>query len=227
MAKKIFITGTGTDIGKTVIMRALTRVFINKNIKTVAIKPVESGVPVNNGTPSPLDATALRNAAGSTISPVKLCRYMFSDPVSPHLAARNENRIIEPEEIISFINSFNDSTDLLLIEGAGGLLVPLSDTLLYADLITQIDCHVIIVAPDTLGTINTTLLTIEAAKLRGLKISGIILNKGPNTILGNAEAIEQHGKIPVLGYFPEITGSDNRLAIAAETSLDLDRIYKI
>ena len=230
MTKRIFITGTGTDVGKTVVTRAIIRTFVNNGLKVLPLKPVESGVPVKNGIQSPADVLALRSAARLDEIPISAFNsYLFADPVSPHLAAANENCTIKKEVILQLVKSSEKSADLIIIEGAGGLLVPLSEHLVYADLVKDIECELIIVAPDILGTINSTLLTIEAAESRGITVAGVVLNRGPRHELGNRDAIERYGQVPVLGYFPIISNDDDddTLAAAAQTGLSLTRILKI
>ena len=132
---RIFITGTGTDVGKTVVARAIVRALTQMGHRVRAIKPVESGVPVVDGVWAPSDVLALRAAAGSDAPIDTLCTYMFKDPVSPHQAAANEGRTIDPLRILALLEEAPDDGQVVIAEGAGGLLVPLSDDILYADVI--------------------------------------------------------------------------------------------
>ena len=224
MTRKIFITGTGTDVGKTIVTRAVVRALVNRGVRLNAVKPVESGVPMANGKLSPLDGSALLLAAKSEKSIAETCRYMFQTPVSPHLAARLENAKIDETEIYSFLESAASDCDILFAEGAGGLLVPLNDNILYGDLIARAKAELLIVAPNILGTINSTLLTIDAARSRQIPVLGIILNKGENDSLQNADAISHFGNLPILGTFPIIDqlDDDEKLARAAEQHLNLE-----
>ncbi len=103
-------------------------------------------------------------------------------------------------------------------------MVPLSDSLLYADLIAQLNFGLIIVAPNVLGTINATLLTIEAARSRGIEVLGVVLNQTPESDFGNADAIAHFGKVPIIGEFPTVVLNDDLLADTAEQRLDLDTL---
>ena len=220
--KHFFISGTNTDVGKTVVSRAIIAALAGTGRTIRGVKPVESGAPLVDGIPRPADAGALTAAAGVSLSPDELCAYSFTTPVSPHLAARIENRRIETQPILEFLAKAEDLAETVIAEGAGGLLVPLNDTLLYADLIAQTGYHLVIVAPNVLGTINATLLSIEAARARNIPIAGVILNGTPETEFDNAAAIAQFGGVPVLGCFPtaEVL-EDSELARLAEQSIDL------
>ncbi len=222
MSKRIFITGTGTGVGKTAIGRALVRAARNRGIDAVAVKPVESGV-VN---PCESDAYLLAKAAMRENRNEKNCLYSFSKPVSPHLAAEYENRIINPNTVCEFLRDWTSKSDLVLAEGAGGLLVPLGAGVLFVDIVVEIGFEILVVAPNILGTINTTLLTIEACKSRGLNINGVVLNGSPTDKWGNAQAIEAYGKVQVLGEFPTTDlADDSVLADFAEKHLVLDSLF--
>lgn len=214
-----FITGTNTEVGKTVITRALARSFARRGLKVAALKPVES-----RDDRGPSDAALLRTAAKMDPDRDDNCAYSFSRPLSPHLAALRENRAIRREVILELVTRWRESAEVLLVEGAGGLLAPLSEELLYADLMSEIGLPLIIVAPDVLGSINATLLTVEAARSRGLRIVGVILNLRATTELDNAAAIARHGGITILGKFPNapVEADDDSLAELAEKHLDLN-----
>jgi dethiobiotin synthetase len=224
--KNIFITATGTDAGKTVISRAIIRALHNRGIQVSVNKPVESGVPYINCKPAPHDATALKKAAKSEVSINEICPYMFRDPISPHLAAANENRTIDKDEILDFITRNDDNADIKIIEGAGGFLTPLTNSLLYGDLIKESGIPIIIVAPDILGTINATLLTIEAARKRDIEILGVILNNCAQNNFGNKEAIAAFGGVTILGSFPNVNqdSTDDELAKIAERTINIGDI---
>ena len=230
MTRRIFITGTGTDVGKTVVTRGIVRALLRRKVNFRVLKPVESGVPEVNGTLHPHDGTALLRASRGRGPVEQVCRYMFRAAVSPHLAARMENATFDPGEVRQFIDSAAASCDLVIVEGAGGLLVPLNDDILYGDFIAGGPYELLIVTPDILGTINNTLLTIEAARHRQIPVAGVILNHGSNLneSLKNAEAIAHFGNVPVLGTFPGMASidDDDALADAAETHLDLNAFYR-
>jgi dethiobiotin synthetase len=225
MVKAIFVTGTDTEVGKTVITRALVRALVNRGMTVRAVKPVESGAPAVNGKLLPRDALALKQAAKRAGDLTDVYAYAFPDPVSPHLAAERVGDEIEIEPILALLDTEEQGADLVVAEGAGGLLAPLSDDLLYADLVAKAGLELVIVSPNVLGTINHTLLTIEAAKRRDIPIIGVILNGSPEGNLGNGEAIGRYSGVTILGTFPTTkTDDDNHLANLAEQHLDLEKM---
>jgi len=227
MNRGIFVTGTDTEVGKTIVTRALVRALVDTGIRVAALKPVESGAPEIDGRLVPEDASALIRAARSGHNVPDVCAYSFPDPVSPHLAAAREGVTIEQDRILEILERHRNNFDLIVAEGAGGLMVPLSSTLLYADLIAATGFSLLLVSPNVLGTINATLLTLEAARSRGIEVAGVILNRTPPVELGNADAISHHGKVRVLGEFPTVSSdSDDVLADTARRILDLDSILQ-
>ncbi len=229
MNNGIFITGTNTCVGKTLITRGITRALVNRGLEVTTLKPVESGAQMVDGTLLPDDATALMRASKTDGPLSKVCAYMLEDPVSPHLAAATAGVTIRAEKIVTLIEAGSNASNITLVEGAGGFLVPLSDDTLYADVVERLGLGVIIVAPNVLGTINATLLTIEAARSRSIPIHGVILNRTPERDYGNAEAIVRHGCVPLLGEFSDVEygADDDALASMAEATLDMDRIASI
>jgi dethiobiotin synthetase len=225
MTRAIFITGTDTEVGKTVITRAVVRALANRGLTVRAVKPVESGAEAVNGQLLPKDALAIMCACRRERDVRDIYAYAFPDPVSPHLAAKRVGKKIELEPIMALIDVEEQGADVIVAEGAGGLLAPLSDDLLYADLVAKAGLELVIVSPNVLGTINHTLLTIEAAKSRDIPIIGVILNRTPKSDFGNADAISIHGDVQILGEFPTTdTEDDDHLANLAEKHLELDKL---
>ncbi len=224
--KGLFVTGTGTGVGKTVVTRAITRCLVNSGRRVMAVKPVESGVPRKDGMPAPVDVRALMAACKSRAPMDAHCAYLLTAPVSPHLAAGQDGVVIEEQPILDLLHRARQNADIVIAEGAGGLLVPLSDQLLYADVIARTGFALLIVAPDALGSINGTLLTIEAARARAIPVAGVVLNRGPAAELGNRHAIETIGKVPVLGVLPHCPLDDEELAQAAANHLDLRQMLE-
>lgn len=222
MTVSLFVTGTGTGVGKTVVSRAVVAAWRRRGLRVVALKPVETGVPLLDGRRAPADALALARAAGTSPDGHALCRVALPDPVSPHLAAARAGVRIEIDELAAFVRERADGADAILVEGAGGLLVPLSDEALQADFAARLGWPLLVVAPNVLGAINHTLLTVEAAIRRGLPVAGVVLNRTPETDFGNAAAIARHGGVPVLGELPDAPDDDDALAALAEAHLDLE-----
>ena len=170
----VFITGTNTGIGKTTFARDLCA----RHREATYWKPVQTGWPED-------DDTATVGAARS------LPGLRFHDPVSPHLAAARESKTITLQEILEPVRGFLGT---LVAEGVGGLLVPLARDLMQTDLIAALDLPVVVVARDVLGTINHTLLTLEALRQRGLAVKGVVLLGGDK----NRRAIEAYGDVDVV-----------------------------
>lgn len=229
MNSGIFVTGTNTEVGKTIVTRAIVGALVRRGIDVSAVKPVESGAPKDDtGRYCPKDAFALARACGQDPTLTANTAYCFSAPVSPHLAARKEGRTIDSEPILALLHRELQNSKVVVAEGAGGLLVPLSDTLLYADVIAESGFGLLIVAPDILGAINATLTTIESARLRSIPVLGVVLNRSGLMDWDNAAAIAAHGQVPILGKFPEATDAgDEQLARLAEEHIAIDEILAI
>jgi dethiobiotin synthetase len=179
---KIFITGTDTNVGKTLISS-----WIALHTGFSYFKPIQTGT--RDGS----DSLEVQKLSDTKIYPES---YAYKEPLSPHLAAKLENDMIDIEKIIL------PEASNLIIEGAGGVLVPINDTYLMVDLIKKLGAPVILVARTTLGTINHTLLSLEALRSRNITILGVIMN-GENNIQ-NSNAIEVYGRTSVLAKFPRL-----------------------
>ncbi len=176
MKKSLFITGTDTGVGKTFVACALARGFKAQGMKVGVMKPVETGCRGRNGGLIPEDARKLREAAGSedpidTINP-----YRFSPPLAPSLAAREAGVTIELQRIKRSYEELSEKNDVVIVEGAGGLMVPLTDSKTFADLVLFLGLPMVVVAPNRLGVINHTLLTVRCAEAAGIEVRGAVLN---------------------------------------------------
>lgn len=178
--KKLFITGIGTDIGKTIVSS-----IIVEALKADYWKPIQSG------DLSFTDTMKVQSLITNTTSVFHPESYKFKNPLSPHAAAALEDTRIDLERIKS-----PETTNNLIIEGAGGLLVPLNEKHFIIDLITHLDAEVILVSRNYLGSINHTLLTYEALKQRNIKVKGLIFNGNEN--LATENSIINYTKLPVL-----------------------------
>ena len=165
--RNIFITATNTDIGKTYTTLKLIRTLGERGISVGVCKPIESGVK-----DEPIDAKALLdeckkyNSKFASLSPFDITAYTFSLASAPFCA--DIEKIIKIEKIINKIEELSSLSDILLIEGAGGLFVPITESYNMIDLVKDIDAHILLVTPSRLGCINDTLLSIEALKNREL-----------------------------------------------------------
>ena len=179
----LFITGTDTGVGKTLVGCALARGLRQAGVDVGVMKPVETGV----SEAGPQDALALRQAAGVEDELELICPLQFRLPAAPEVAAIAESRRAGPEPIHTAFDTLARRHEALLVEGAGGLLVPIAEKLSMADLVIALDLPVLIVARAALGTINHTRLSIEACGARGIEVLGVVVSHG-NGRLSDADA---------------------------------------
>lgn len=223
MTKSIFITGTDTDVGKTVITACLTAALIRKRKKVAVYKPVQCGNLLKGRIKSP-DLALVKKLSG--ISENNLFNdYSFKFASSPHLAAELENKKVDIDVIKNHYNEISKRFDFVLIEGAGGLLVPLTRSYTVLDLIKDLSVPALIVARAGLGTINHTSLTINALKAKNIKILGIIMNyfKGGMIEEDNQKIVNQLNKVPIIGVVP-FSKNLKKLADNFERYIDLQKI---
>lgn len=180
MAKKLFVTATGTDIGKTYVSALIVKKMREAGYNCGYFKPVLSGVEECNGKLTVSDCNYVVECAKIQTTADDCVAYWWREAVSPHLAAKRAGEEIKQEEICAKYNVSCSKYDYLLIEGAGGITCPLrldnGEKYLLKDLIKDLDCSIVVVADAGLGTINSTLLTIEYARVNKIKVQGIILN---------------------------------------------------
>jgi dethiobiotin synthetase len=198
-SRAVFVTGTGTEVGKTVVAAAIARTFAAEGSVAV-FKPAVSGL--DDYPPGLPDHELLRLAAGSDQSDDEIAPYRYGPPVSPHLAAELAGAPIDPERLLAVAGAAADSAESLVCEGVGGLLVPLTPTYLVRDLAVALSHPLVVVAPPGLGTINHTLLTVEASRAAGLAVAAVVLNPWPAEPSAmersNRETIEALAEVPVL-----------------------------
>jgi dethiobiotin synthetase len=185
-----FVTATDTAVGKTVVMAGLAASLRARGLDVAVFKPVQSGALADD----PAGDTALLGAD---------CVYSFAAPLAPLVAARAEGETIELEPILARARKLASEHEILLVEGAGGLLVPLAPGLDVAGLAAVLGFPLIVVARAGLGTVNHTLLTIEAARARGLDVAGFVLNgESDESTTDNAALIEAGSGAPLLAQIP-------------------------
>jgi len=206
-AKGLFVTGTDTEVGKTVIAGGIARILTDKGRRVGVFKPIASGCrPDRQGLVSD-DAEFLAHCADSPESLSHICPVRYREPLAPEVAAGRAGRPIDFKSIQTYYNRLVADKDLIIVEGIGGLLVPLAENFTVAELAKQINLPLLIVAWPGLGTINQTLLTIEAARSRGLRIAGVIINSYVADTASiaeetNPEAIERASGVKVLAVVP-------------------------
>lgn len=212
MPKGIFVTGTDTGVGKTLVSAGVLQILRSNGQNAGYFKPVQSGAPVREGKLLPEDALFVTQAVGLSIDPAELTAYLFQNPVSPHYASRLENNPVRMKTIISHYRRLQTKYSFLIVEGCGGLAVPLNESnWMVSDMVQCLGLSLLIVARAGLGTINHTLLTIDYAKTRGIEVKGIIINQYSGSALedDNVKTIQDISHIPVLGKIPVIPDMDS------------------
>jgi dethiobiotin synthetase len=180
----LFVTGTDTGVGKTVVACALVRGLRGAGLDVGVMKAVETGV----GPEGPLDATALREAAGGTDTLEEVCPLRFALPAAPNVAARREGETVDLNRARRAFEQLASRHDAVVVEGAGGLLVPITEDVNMADLAAELDLPVVVVARAALGTINHTLLTLCEAERRGLSVAGVVVSHADGPLSDADEA---------------------------------------
>lgn len=213
--RRLVVTGTGTEIGKTIVTAAIAALAAARGHTVAVVKPAQTGIA--DGEESDIDV--VRRLSG--VADVhELVRYV--DPLAPASAARREG--VAPVAVDEFAASIEAlaGRDLVIVEGAGGLLVRLDDTgATIADLASRLDAPLLVVAPAGLGTLNATALTCEAARLRGLSVIGVVVGSWPTypdlAARTNLDDLPAYADAPLLGCLPEGSGAlprDEFLGIA-------------
>jgi dethiobiotin synthetase len=210
VSRGVFVTGTDTGVGKTLVAAALARHLRSSGLDVGVMKPVETGVtdPDRPGS----DAALLQWAADCSDDPELIAAYRLRAPLAPALAAEEESVRIDLAHIVETARSLSKWHDYTIIEGAGGLMVPLAGGLLVADLVLHLGLPLLVVCRPGLGTINHTLLTVHAARTMGIPLAGFIINGMPQQP-DAAEALAPHNlaslaSADLLGVLPKVEGSE-------------------
>ena len=219
-ASGVFVTGTGTEIGKTVVAAVLARSIADHGASVAVFKPALTGMDefpdydeavaiaavAAGGADTSIenlpDHAILRAAARSSQTDDEIAPYRFNPPMSPHLAAGLAGVEIDPDRVMRAARAAADGVDAIVCEGAGGLLVPLAPSWTMRSCAVELGYPLVVVAPPGLGTINHTLLTIESARSVGLKVAAVVLNPWPEDPTpieaDNRETIESLAGVEVL-----------------------------
>jgi dethiobiotin synthetase len=197
MAQGAFVTGTGTEVGKTVVAATIARTLAAEGKKVAVFKPAVTGLDEGVET----DHALLRRASGSDQGDEEIAPYRYGPPASPHLAAALAGEEIDPERLREAAARAAAGADAIVCEGVGGLLVPLSPAYLVRDLAVDLGYPLVVVASPGLGTINHTLLTVEAARAVGLELAAIVLSPWPDEPTeierSNRETIAALADVPI------------------------------
>ena len=203
-----FVTGTDTDVGKT-----LVSAWLMTHLDADYWKPVQAG------TEPETNSATVRRLAEISASRVLPEAYVLPDAMAPHEAARRAGIRIDMAKLVP------PRTDrLLVVEGAGGMLVPLTNEAYVIDLAVELHLPILLVARSTLGTINHTLLSIEGLRRRGLPLAGVVIN-GPETP-HNRVAIERYGDVDVIAEIPWLPSVTRATLLEIEPELDLEKLAR-
>ena len=204
--KNIFITGTNTGVGKTVITGHLAKALRKRKKNIITQKWIQTGNTIPEDIYTHLEIMDLTPNDISKYSK-EICPYIYTLPASPHLAAINEDKPIQKHRILLAYHALSDIFDHVLVEGAGGFLVPYSESGTIGDIVEELKLDVILVVNNTLGCINHTLLSVNEIRSRGLNILGLIFNQSENEphspiLEDNPLIIAEMTKLPVLANLP-------------------------
>lgn len=213
----VFVTGTDTGVGKTLVACAIARGLRQRGLDVGVCKPAETGV----GPAGPVDALALREAAASRDALDLVCPQQFALPAAPTVAAAAQGCRVEIDAIDAAYATLSARHEWMVVEGAGGLLVPATDDLAMGDLAQRWGLPLVVVARAALGTINHTRLTLEVARARGWRVAGLVISHadGPLSIAdaANLEVLLREPGAPLLGVVPPLSTG----APAPDDALDL------
>lgn len=210
MARGFFVTGTDTGVGKTVIAGALIKALQARGINACGMKPVETGCRRIDGILHPADGMFLKKAAKMNEDISQITPFCFETPAAPLAASEREGRAVDISTIIDKFNALLKTYGSVVVEGIGGILVPIKRDYFVIDLIKELGLPVLVVTKPSIGTINHTLLTVKYALKEGIRVSGIITNfsrASENTIAEQTSLgmLKQLSPVPTILAFPYLS----------------------
>jgi dethiobiotin synthetase len=220
-SRGVFVTGTDTGVGKTFVSCALARALARRGVRVGVMKPVASGCRRHGGSLISEDAEELLAASGSGDRHEEVCPLRFAAPLGPSVAARLERRRVRMAPVMAAFGRLRRRHQFLIVEGVGGLAVPLSARSDVAGLARRLRLPLLVVAADRLGVLNHTVLTLEYARRAGLEVRGVVLNRpragGDSSRRSNAAELRRRGVplLTVLGHCRSPRGAAGRLAALA------------
>jgi dethiobiotin synthetase len=223
-ARGLFVTGTDTGVGKTLVTAALLRLFAHQGVRVVGMKPVAAGCKdIGEGTlcedAAVLAAHASIRAPGDLVNP-----YCLRPPIAPHIAARQAGVSIDMARILDAYAALRERADMIMVEGVGGFMVPLNDRETTADLARALALPVVLVVGMRLGCLSHALLTARAIKAEGLTLAGWVascVDPDMSVLAENVDALVDRIQAPLLGVLPFQAAPDPKWAASR---LQLDRI---
>jgi len=216
MAKGFFITGTDTGVGKTIISGAVIKLIISFGLKACGMKPIESGCICSEGTLFPPDGMFLKKIACMEEPLTVVTPLCFKNPLAPMSASEIEKTEFSLSDIKKAFQKLSRRYEAVVVEGVGGLLVPIQSSYYVIDLVQELSLPLIVVARPGLGTINHTMLTVKYALKEGLKVAGIIINysRPPEKSLAektNPGLLSRISPVPVIGIFPHLKNTGKNI----------------
>ncbi len=212
-----FVTGTDTEIGKTLVSSALVHIQAQRGWRVAAMKPVAAGAEWREGRWCNEDADALAACVSVKLPQEMTTPYLFQTPAAPHIAASLEGRVIEHQHLMDYFQQVRAQADAVVVEGVGGFRVPLNDSYDTADMATDLGLPVVLVVGMRLGCISQALLTADAIAARGLSLMGWVANTVDPHMLypqENTDAIAQRINAPLLASIPRLEVADAATAAA-------------
>jgi dethiobiotin synthetase len=228
----VFVTGTDTSIGKTMVACGIAAALRARETGVGVYKPAETGCPIKDGILVGEDCARLTRAAGGRQTSFETASYLFELPAAPLMAAEAREETIDPQKLRGDYRRLSDIFEYMIVEGAGGLRVPIAEDYTYLNLARELGLPVLVVVGSRLGCINHALLTLDSLETNGIPIAGYAMNcleEGNDAVVAarsNADLIARFSGKRDLGIFPFIPESEqanfDKLAASAERYLDLD-----
>ena len=200
-----FVTGTDTNVGKTLVSAALVRALATQGLKAVGMKPVAAGAELRNGQWWNEDVAILSAEASVSLTTQEIAPFLFKEPAAPHVAAALEGKSINATGIFSAFQHIRAQTQSVIVEGVGGFCVPLTPQTDTADIAAELQLDVILVVGLRLGCLNHALLTAEAVAARGLRMAGWVVNQIDPSMphqAANIDTLRERLPAPCLGLVP-------------------------
>ena len=201
----VFVTGTDTGVGKTIISSGLAAVLKENGIDVGVFKPMLSGMARED---PESDTSLLKELSKTSLSHEEITPFQFAEPLAPYVAGLQEGRNVQLADVLHYWEVIRGKHEFFIVEGAGGISVPLGSDFLVSHLIKALEFPLVIVARPNLGTINHTFLTVQYAKQMGLEVAGIVINgMGDSPDIAeqtNPSMIEEMCQVPILGITPTL-----------------------
>lgn len=202
MEKGVFVTGINTGVGKTVVAGAIAATVKAQGLDVGVMKPIATGGKEIDGKLVSEDVMYLKGICGNTDDNDLVNPICFKPAIAPTLAASEHGTVIDLNKVWQAFEELKKKHEFLVVEGIGGLLVPIDDKLFITDMVSKMGLALVITSKDYLGAINHTLLTIECAKSRNLRVKGVIINMLKDEDNDFVNEIKMHTSVPILGTIP-------------------------